>query len=103
MEGQFMLNPGADVRLAILAAIRRAEQSCMVLNAYKVAEHILESLPQADISLEDVVDIMVEMRGTVQAIEFSPPAAVIEVLIEAEPRPAEAGEAIPAHAARMPA
>ncbi len=76
-----MSKPNADVRFAVMEAIRSAEGKSMVLNAYQLAEKILESLPRSTVRLEDMIDMMVEMRGTFPAIEFTPPAAIIEVEI----------------------
>jgi hypothetical protein len=75
-----------DVRAAVRHAIKLAEVPGRIVNAYETAGAILRTLPNLDLSLEEIVDMMIEMPGSISAFEFSPPAAVIEIIIAADPQ-----------------
>jgi hypothetical protein len=75
-----------DARVAVRDAIKLAEQPGRILNAYDTAGDILRLLPHLDLSLEEIVDMMIETPGSVSAFEFSPPAAVIEIIVPCEPQ-----------------
>ena len=81
-----------DARAAVREAIKLAEEPGRILNAYETAGGILKSLPHLDLSLEEIVDMMIEMPGSVSAFEFSPPAAVIEIIASGEPQESGAAE-----------
>ena len=76
-----MLRRNDDAREAVRKAIKLAEEPGKILNAYETAGDILKSLPHLDLAIEEVVDMMIEMPGSVSAFEFSPPAAVIEITV----------------------
>jgi hypothetical protein len=73
--------PNHEARAAVREAIKLAEQPGKILNAYETAGSILKVLPHLDLALEEIVDMMIEMPGSVSAFEFSPPAAVVEIII----------------------
>jgi hypothetical protein len=73
-----------DARAAVREAIKLAELPGRIVNAYETAANILRTLPQLDMALEEIVDMMIEMPGSVSAFEFSPPAAVIEIFVPSE-------------------
>jgi hypothetical protein len=73
---------------AVLRAIRQeilaAEARNEALNAYRAAETILQSMPDLELQLTDLVDMMIEMPGIARAVELTPPAAIIEIICEEE-------------------
>lgn len=75
-----------DARAAVRQAIKLAEVPGRIVNAYETAGKILRTLPNLDLALEDVVDMMIEMPGSVSAFEFSPPAAVVEIILPSDSR-----------------
>jgi hypothetical protein len=88
-----MPNKNHDVRTAVRHAIKLAEVPGRIVNAYETAGAILRTLPNLDLSLEEIVDMMILMPGSVSAFEFSPPAAVIEIIIPCESRAENQGAA----------
>jgi hypothetical protein len=73
-----------EVRLAINKAIQDAHNNGTVLDAYGVAERILQQFPTADYLLTDIVDWIIEHRPSIEAIELSPPALILEIILPAE-------------------
>jgi hypothetical protein len=73
-----------DARAAVRQAIKLAEVPGTIVNAYETAGNILKMLPQLELALEEIVDMMIEMPTSVSAFEFSPPAAVIEIIVPCE-------------------
>jgi hypothetical protein len=76
----------SDAHAAVRQAIKLAEVPGRIVNAYETAGKILKTLPKLDLELEDVVDMMIEMPGSVSAFEFSPPAAVVEIILPGDSR-----------------
>jgi hypothetical protein len=92
-----MTTTNLDARAAVRQAIKLAEVPGKILNAYDTAGDILRMLPHLDLRLEEIVDMMLEMPGSVSAFEFSPPAVVIEIIVPSEsesPTPLEAENGI---------
>jgi hypothetical protein len=75
-----------EARAAVKEAIKLAEHPGKILNAYETAESILKMLPHLELRLEEIVDMMIEMPGSVSAFEFLPPALVIEIIVPCEPQ-----------------
>lgn len=73
-----------DARAAVRQAIKLAEVPGSIVNAYETAGNILKMLPHLDLPLEEIVDMMIETPSSVSAFEFSPPAAILEIILPAE-------------------
>jgi hypothetical protein len=67
------------------AAIRKVLDDIEVyggfLDAYKAAAQIQLALPNENADLEDIVAAMMDGRGSIQVIEFDPPALIIDIVV----------------------
>jgi hypothetical protein len=51
------------------------------LDAYKSAAEIQLAFPDETASLEDIVAALLAGRGSIQVIEFDPPALIIDIIV----------------------
>ena len=83
-----MTKPLPDIVLhEIRKVLHEAEASGDVLDVYSSAIKIRECFPDEVASTDQLVDLMIQGLGSIQAIELSPPSLVIEIIL-----PAEAGD-----------
>ena len=69
---------------AIRKLLERVEQENGILDAYAAANKIQNDLPEENVALEDIISALLRGRGTIQAIEFAPPAdRFLEVVMPA--------------------
>jgi len=70
----------ANVRDALCELLKDAEAHGGVLDAYAVAGKLIQSLPDCGFPPTVLVDLILERRGAIEAIEFAPPALEIEII-----------------------
>jgi hypothetical protein len=76
-----MTNLPDEIQAAIHNALHHAQQDGNLFDVYEAAFEISEAFPDAQVSIENLVDSMVAHLGGIQAAEISPPALVIEIIV----------------------
>lgn len=67
---------------AIRAVLERTEQEAGILDAYAAAATIQKQLPEENVALEDIIAALFRGRGSIRAIEFSPPSGgILEIVM----------------------
>jgi hypothetical protein len=81
---------------AIRDVLERTEREHGILDAYAAATRIQKALPEENVALEDIISALLRGRGAIQAIEFVPPAGILEVVMPGldhkRDRPSDDGE-----------
>jgi hypothetical protein len=68
---------------AIRDVLERTEQDKGILDVYAAATKIQKQLPEENVALEDIISALLQGRGAIQAIEFSPSTEIVEVVLPA--------------------
>lgn len=67
---------------AIRNVLEHTEQEGGILDAYAAAAKIQRELPEENVALEDIISALLRGRGSIKAIEFSPPSAgILEIVM----------------------
>lgn len=69
------------VRAAMRKVLDDIEFNGGFLDVYESAAQIQMALPDENVALEDIVAAMLAGRGGIQAIEFDPPALIIDIIV----------------------
>ena len=79
-----MNNLSPQMRSATIHVLRDAQQAKAIFDIYAAANALREALPQEFVMIDELVDWMIAHRGCIEAIEFSPPGLIIDVLFSEE-------------------
>lgn len=80
-----MTKPFSDIMLSeIRKVLHEAEASGEVFDVYSSATKIRERFPDEVTSTDQLVNVMLQGLGGISAIELSPPALVVEIILPAE-------------------
>jgi hypothetical protein len=68
-------------------AMQEEEANGRVVDAYTVAERVREAFPADGLTLEGLVNFMISGSGGARAIELSPPALILEIILPEDAEP----------------
>ncbi|HKU28631.1 MAG TPA: hypothetical protein VJQ54_24385, partial [Candidatus Sulfotelmatobacter sp.] len=78
-----MTNLPEEIRSAMNTALDHAQQEGSVFDVYEAAVKVGETFPDAGVRIDDLVDYMVGHIRGILAMEISPPALLIEIVLPA--------------------
>lgn len=91
------------LKAAIRKVLNDIEMEGAFLDVYKAAAQVQTMVPDEPVDLEDIVAAMLAGRGSLQVIEFDPPALIIDITVPAFDEDDEVSELSPRVAASMSA